>query len=186
MNKPIRGKRNERIRWSASLLIKALICLAGIYTGWLVFALQTLGGLDANSSSTRTHQDHLFDKFHKNGANASSRAEGVRGAGILVTSDTHKAVPNVPVEKKESGIEQPITATVTSHVQEVDMNVEEGHSPYAYLWIIGAIHEDKPLYKGFLWDVLISANLLRKLGSKADFWLYVRLTPRFQTRRTAS
>jgi len=50
-------------------------------------------------------------------------------------------------------------------------------SPYAYLWIIGAIHEDKPSYKGFLWDVLISANILRKLGSKADFWLYARLSP---------
>ena len=50
-------------------------------------------------------------------------------------------------------------------------------SPYAYVWIIGAIHEDKPSYKGFVWDVLISASLLRKTGSTADFWLYVRLSP---------
>ena len=50
-------------------------------------------------------------------------------------------------------------------------------SPYAYFWIIGAIHEDRPSYKGFIWDVLISASLLRKTGSTADFWLYVRLSP---------
>ena len=50
-------------------------------------------------------------------------------------------------------------------------------SPYAYVWIIGAIHEDKPSYKGFIWDVLVSASTLRKAGSKADFWLYVRLSP---------
>ena len=50
-------------------------------------------------------------------------------------------------------------------------------SPYAYVWIIGAIHEDKPSYKGFVWDVLISASLLRKTGSTADFWVYVRLSP---------
>ena len=50
-------------------------------------------------------------------------------------------------------------------------------SPYAYLWIIGAIHEDRPSYKGFLWDVLISASLLRKAGSTADFWLYLWFSP---------
>ena len=31
-------------------------------------------------------------------------------------------------------------------------------SPYAYVWVIGAIREDRPSYKGFLWDVLISAT----------------------------
>ena len=50
-------------------------------------------------------------------------------------------------------------------------------SPYAYVWIIGAIREDRPSYKGFLWDVLISASLLRKAGSTADFWLYLRFSP---------
>jgi len=50
-------------------------------------------------------------------------------------------------------------------------------SSYAYLWIVGGIHEDKPSYKGFIWDVLISASILRKQGSKADFWLYYRLSP---------
>ena len=50
-------------------------------------------------------------------------------------------------------------------------------SPYAYVWIIGAVHEEKPSYKGFVWDVLVSASLLRKTGSTADFWLYVRLSP---------
>jgi hypothetical protein len=50
-------------------------------------------------------------------------------------------------------------------------------SPYAYVWIIGAIHEDSMSYVGFLWDVLISASLLRKQGSTADFWLFARLSP---------
>ena len=50
-------------------------------------------------------------------------------------------------------------------------------SPYAYVWIIGAINENRPSYKGFLWDVLISASLLRKAGSTADFWLYLRFSP---------
>ncbi len=51
------------------------------------------------------------------------------------------------------------------------------NSPYAYTWIIGGIHEDRPSYKGFIWDVATSVNVLRKAGSKADFWLLVRLSP---------
>jgi Alpha-N-acetylglucosamine transferase len=56
-------------------------------------------------------------------------------------------------------------------------SLPQTQSPYAYVWVIGGIREDSYGYKGFLWDVLISANLLRKLGSKADFYIYVRLSP---------
>mmetsp|Transcript_50741 Transcript_50741/g.152820 ORF Transcript_50741/g.152820 Transcript_50741/m.152820 type:complete len:464 (-) Transcript_50741:156-1547(-) len=59
----------------------------------------------------------------------------------------------------------------------------ETSSPYAYVWIIGGVHEDRPSYRGFVWDVLISASLLRRTGSKADFWLYVRLSPGSQIHR---
>jgi len=50
-------------------------------------------------------------------------------------------------------------------------------SPYAYVWVVGGIHEDRPSYKGFLWTILISAKLLRQTGSTADFWAYFRLSP---------
>jgi lipopolysaccharide biosynthesis glycosyltransferase len=50
-------------------------------------------------------------------------------------------------------------------------------SPYAYTFVLGAIHEDRPAYKGFLYDVLIAASLLRKYGSTADIWLWVQLSP---------
>ena len=50
-------------------------------------------------------------------------------------------------------------------------------SSYSYAWVLGSIHEDKWAYKGFLWDIIISANLLRKQGSTSDFWVFVRLSP---------
>jgi len=50
-------------------------------------------------------------------------------------------------------------------------------SQYAYAWVLGGIHEDKPSYKGFVWTILISANILRREGSEADFWVYARLSP---------
>ena len=42
---------------------------------------------------------------------------------------------------------------------------------------MGGINENKPAYKGFIWDIIISTRLLRKTGSTSDFWLYVRLSP---------
>eukprot|EP00563_Minutocellus_polymorphus_P019799 CAMPEP_0197726470 /NCGR_PEP_ID=MMETSP1434-20131217/16063_1 /TAXON_ID=265543 /ORGANISM="Minutocellus polymorphus, Strain CCMP3303" /LENGTH=421 /DNA_ID=CAMNT_0043312415 /DNA_START=121 /DNA_END=1386 /DNA_ORIENTATION=+ len=52
------------------------------------------------------------------------------------------------------------------------------HPPrYAYAWVLGGIHEDKPSYKGFVWTILISADILRREGSEADFWVFARMSP---------
>ena len=61
--------------------------------------------------------------------------------------------------------------------EQYDMRSSLEPSPYAYLWIIGGVNEDNFYYKGFVWDVLVSASMLRKLGSTADFWLYIRMSP---------
>jgi len=48
---------------------------------------------------------------------------------------------------------------------------------YAYNFVLGGIHESEPAYKGFLYNILISVNLLKKLGSEADFWVWAQLSP---------
>lgn len=48
---------------------------------------------------------------------------------------------------------------------------------YAYAWLIGSIHEDKKAYKGFIFNILIAAKILREKGSKADFVLWAQLSP---------
>ena len=50
-------------------------------------------------------------------------------------------------------------------------------SPYAYAWLIGSIHEDNQAYKGFLYNILISAKVLREKGSTADFVFLAQLSP---------
>lgn len=50
-------------------------------------------------------------------------------------------------------------------------------SPYAYAWVIGSIHEENMGYKGFLYNVLVSAKILREKGSTADFVLWAQLSP---------
>jgi hypothetical protein len=54
--------------------------------------------------------------------------------------------------------------------------VKTPSSPYAYAFIIGGIHQDRPAYKGFVYDILVSANLLRKLGSTCDIWVWAQLS----------
>jgi len=56
-------------------------------------------------------------------------------------------------------------------------SVSSSSSPYAYAWVLGGVNEFNSAYKGFISDILISARLLQKAGSIADFWLYVRLSP---------
>ena len=56
-------------------------------------------------------------------------------------------------------------------------NVTTQHSPYAYAFLIGGVHEHRPAYRGFLYDVLISAHILRKVGSTMDVWLFVQISP---------
>jgi len=48
---------------------------------------------------------------------------------------------------------------------------------YAYNFVLGGIHESQLAYKGFLYNILISVNLLKKLGSEADFWVWAQLSP---------
>lgn len=51
------------------------------------------------------------------------------------------------------------------------------HRPYAYMWMIGGIHEDRHAYKGFLFDVMISVYLLKERlnSTDADFWVLAQL-----------
>lgn len=53
-------------------------------------------------------------------------------------------------------------------------------SPYAYAFIVGSVHENNTAYKGFLYNVLISVQLLQHFGSRADFVVYMQLSPTSQ------
>lgn len=48
-------------------------------------------------------------------------------------------------------------------------------SPYAYMFLVGNVHEDRHEYRGFLYDVLVSTYLLQQLGSTADTVVFVQM-----------
>ena len=133
-----------------SVVTKIVICAVGLYICSFVFMVKSIENIpDAIILSAKDHIE---------------RFRGVDVASLVV-------------DKKVSVVSSSTVEKTGSHSGIVDASVSTASSPYAYFWIIGGIHEDKPSYKGFLWDVLISVNILRKLGSTADMWLYIRLSP---------
>ena len=46
---------------------------------------------------------------------------------------------------------------------------------YAYAYLLAGCNPDKPSYRGFLFNILISVHVLQTSGSKADFVVHVRM-----------
>mmetsp|Transcript_22468 Transcript_22468/g.48801 ORF Transcript_22468/g.48801 Transcript_22468/m.48801 type:complete len:449 (-) Transcript_22468:312-1658(-) len=70
-------------------------------------------------------------------------------------------------------VEVPKQESTTLHPKTIKQTSNSARK-YAYTWVIGGIDESNS-YKGFLYDVLISVNLLKKMGSEADYWLLAQL-----------
>jgi len=66
------------------------------------------------------------------------------------------------------------------HVMQITkhgMNAPKPSSPYALAFVLGAINEAKPSYRGFIYSTLVSVRILRRLGSTADCHVFARLSP---------
>ena len=130
-----------------------------------VFSLIFLACVNSRFSSTFLQQE-MKQSGSVKGRVALPRAEELP---VLLRSEG----------EPESKTSTSIVDSVNDHSHDIDTSISTSapSSPYAYVWIIGGIHEDQMSFKGFLWDVLISVSLLRNQGSTADFWLYARLSP---------
>jgi hypothetical protein len=96
--------------------------------------------------------------------------------GSFLSSSSSSSLSKVPKESMTS------TTTIKDHAIPLSLlsSSSSSSSPsrrYAYAFVIGGIHEHRPAYKGFLWTILISVHILQKLGTQADFWIFVRLSP---------
>ena len=55
-------------------------------------------------------------------------------------------------------------------------STKETKQRYAYAWVLGGIDPGRPAYKGFLYAILISVHILKKLGSRSDFIVMTQLS----------
>jgi Alpha-N-acetylglucosamine transferase len=101
---------------------------------------------------------------------SSSSSEKLQKQGVSarrIHNDSNRNDAMMPMEDKKK-VQPVLTQT---------MNGTKTRRSYAYAFVIGGIHEDRPAYKGFLWTILISVHILQKLGTVADFCVFVRLSP---------
>jgi hypothetical protein len=89
-------------------------------------------------------------------------------------SKTHALVVQ---DARDENLSSSASSSVIQSQDQINDIATTSNSPYAYAWVMGGIHEDRPAYRGFLYDVMISANLLRQYGSTADFWLWIQMSP---------
>jgi len=63
-----------------------------------------------------------------------------------------------------------------THIPSLNNGLPKTGSEHAYAFVIGGIHEDRQAYKGFIYNIIITVNILRREGSTADFVLWAQLS----------
>lgn len=101
---------------------------------------------------------------------------------VLGTSNNNFAPSHHPNNHVRSSFRSGRRKALSSHYNiqkgvESESSSLSSPSPFAYAFVIGGVHEDRLAYRGFLYNVLIAVNVLRKKGSIADFVLWVQLSP---------
>ena len=80
----------------------------------------------------------------------------------MIQLETHpiNAIPDkktfISAAKSKDKIATDVNLSFTSQVSSA--------SPYAYAFVLGGIHESRPAYRGFLYNILVSVSLLREFG----------------------
>ena len=100
----------------------------------------------------------------------------------IITSTVSISSPSVVSQRRQEELvatsqpqSTPTTTATTTTTTTMDTTMMD-QKKYAYTWVIGAIDGERPAYKGFLYDILVSVHLLKKLGSEADFWIVAQLS----------
>lgn len=70
------------------------------------------------------------------------------------------------ISLKEKGVE----------VSSIALSTYNNTSRFAYAFVIGGCYPEKPSYLGFMYNVWISASLIRRVQTRADIILYVQMS----------
>lgn len=58
-------------------------------------------------------------------------------------------------------------------------DVDEPSNKWAYAYVVAGINPDKPTYRGFLYNIAVSAHIFQLQGSRADVVVLVQMDPGF-------
>lgn len=179
---PSRSRRPRcRCRW---LYYLYFVCGVGIIVCGLHIALvaRQLETLPSSSAVVSLSDISPISKpsTHRTRTNTSSKQSQANHGGVekktkktqKKQTETHNSNAN---NTNTRGAIQ-ATASASALSKNIDNDPPVG-SPYAYAFIVGSVHDTNIAYKGFLWNVLLAVQMLRRLGSTADFVVYWQLAP---------
>ena len=123
--------------------------------GWLIFMKL--------SADFYLQSQHVLD-------NTNGVQQELMDAGLMLAEETHKTASFLRgLSASAVGSDAPPEARRKA-------GANETNSPYAYAFVIGGCNPNKPVYRGFLYNILVSARLLRQMGSTADVVAYFQLS----------
>lgn len=179
---PPRHRRKSPL-WSIRFLSVFLVVVASLFMFTVTFLTSSLASFHEESLLGHTQPQHVASNQMKAASNGKGR-RNTKKVGSLPRTDAAPVSPASSIAKAVSSHSEAEGGRMTDQKNDSPSKALSKNRPssdkYAYAFVIGGIHESKPAYKGFLFNVLISVSLLRKYGSKADFWLYAQLSPKSQ------
>ena len=89
---------------------------------------------------------------------------------------TQKAVSEpIKIHQKHEEKHDSVQSQEDETPQRFTTTLLSSKSKYCYMFLLGGIHENKAAYEGFLYSILVSVSILRRLGSQADFVVWTQL-----------
>jgi hypothetical protein len=163
-----------------------------VFTYLFIFLVGTfIPGYGAGTVHTDAGAQHVLKGFANEGFIWNSQTTGQKSHSMndseireytLTIQRQKNHIEALTKEQRElketiSHLQAPIPyGKNNSNAQRAQTIFSKNEPKYAYTWLIGGIDPARPAYKGFLYDVLISVNLLQKLGSKADYLLLIQIS----------
>jgi len=165
----LKKKKNNRFTYKAVTVISAFILNTFLIT------INTINILEDFRISEVVNSPLL--EFERHTAIDTKKAEIIsienlknKNAIRQKETEAHESTKNTNKHDQKSNAEDNKNSNTS-------LQKSKKSARYAYNFVLGGIHESQPAYKGFLYNILISVNLLKKLGSEADFWVWAQLSP---------
>jgi len=172
-------RRSSPRNISSRLISYNALLAATVLSVWCVFfhTMTVLNDIDRreNVQMPPTVETQYTEKESLHAKNTEE--ESVHAKNLVHPEDTATKYALRSEEAGDSTISNQINTSQNLNTGEKIIETVSHPARYAYNYVLGGIHESDLRYKGFLYTILMSVNLLKNLGSEADFWVWAQLSP---------
>jgi len=167
--------------WSRGLIFLAVAAVIGIALGTTSLLMDETTTA-ANTAEWITKAKTPLEKLSTTTTTTNNNMVSTKNEKGAISSP-EKAIHDEPSSRatakkpKIDHLRQPSldVASTTTASAAAQLQWPPPKSDYAYVFVLGGVDRDNPKYRMYLYGVYVTAYLLRKHGSKADFVLFYRM-----------